>query len=179
VYKRQLYSQQTISLDYDYALYDVTINNKSGAELEISVIDKKTNEQYRGFGLNSFGKATVMVERNGALIIFNNSDKDAKINLTATKKEAVTSIADNATYISFTLHNTSLESIPLWIPGVMNPNLSPKSKSGVDLKMGQEIFFKYKGKKQTLLVVDESIEHKAVIDVPELIKSRKKEIDAQ
>jgi biopolymer transport protein ExbD len=81
-------------------------------------------------------------------------------------------------YRSFTLRNNSAKSIPLQIPGVMNPNLSPFSNSGVDLKMGQEIFFTYKGKKRILLIVDENINHGDVVDVSKLLKERKKEIDA-
>ncbi len=61
----------------------------------------------------------------------------------------------------------------------MNPNLSPFSNSGVDLKMGQEIFFKYKGKKRVLLVVDESINYGDVVDVSGLLKERKQEIDGK
>jgi len=47
--------------------------------------------------------------------------------------------------VSFTLRNSSLKSIPLKIPGVMNPNLSPDSNSVVSLKIGQKIFFRHKG----------------------------------
>ncbi|MFA7274054.1 MAG: hypothetical protein WC044_09300 [Crocinitomicaceae bacterium] len=78
--------------------------------------------------------------------------------------------------IRFTLANSSAKSIPLIIPGVMNPNLSPFSRSGVELSVGQMIFFKTKGKKQLLLKVDESIENGAVLDVAELLKKRKKEL---
>ena len=43
--------------------------------------------------------------------------------------------------VPFTLRNNSLKSIPLKIPGVMNPNLSPMSNSGVDLAEGQKVYF--------------------------------------
>lgn len=39
--------------------------------------------------------------------------------------------------INLTFHNGSLNSIPLVIPGVMNPNLNPFSNSGVELGFGQ------------------------------------------
>lgn len=78
--------------------------------------------------------------------------------------------------VSFTLRNNSLKSIPLIIPGVMNPNLSPKSNSGVSLKIGQEILFRYKGKKRVLLVVSSELEGKK-LDVAKLIREKKKEID--
>jgi hypothetical protein len=79
-------------------------------------------------------------------------------------------------YVDFTLQNTTAFSIPLIIPSVMNPNLSPFSKSSVGLKIGQEVFFKNKKKKYLLLKVDETIKDGAVLDVATLIKERKKEL---
>jgi len=86
--------------------------------------------------------------------------------------------AQKSTSISFTLHNSSARSIPLRIPGVMNPNLSPFSDSGVTLKVGQEIIFYPKGRKralgekQILLIVDESLDG-LKLDVAKLIKEKK------
>ena len=77
---------------------------------------------------------------------------------------------------SFTLHNTTAKSIPLWIPSVMNPNLSPFSKSGVQLNVGQKIFFKHKTKKRLLLQVTSDLEGKT-LDVARLIRKRKKELN--
>ncbi len=80
------------------------------------------------------------------------------------------------TYVEFTLRNESAKSIPLIIPGVMNPNLSPMSNSGVSLKVGQEILYKYKGKKRVLLVVSKDLEGKT-LKVNKLLKEAKKVID--
>ncbi len=80
------------------------------------------------------------------------------------------------TYVDFTLRNNSLKSIPLIIPGVMRPNLSPRSNSGVGLVVGQKILFKYKGKKRVLLIVSEDLEG-STLEVSKLLKQRKKEID--
>ena len=77
--------------------------------------------------------------------------------------------------ISFTLRNTSLKSVPLKIPNVMNPNLYPLSNSGVTLKIGQEIFFSHKRKRYLLLKVTGEEEGKT-LDVPKLIRERKKEL---
>ncbi len=76
--------------------------------------------------------------------------------------------------VNFKLENKTAFSIPLVIPDVMNPNLSPFSKSSVGLKIGQEIFFKGKKKKYLLLTVDEAIRDDDVLDVAKLIKQRKK-----
>ena len=78
--------------------------------------------------------------------------------------------------VSFTLHNKSLKSIPLIIPGVMKPNLSPKSKSGVTLKVGQKILFKYKGKREVLFIVSPDLDGKTV-DVAYLLKKKKNRMD--
>ncbi len=85
-------------------------------------------------------------------------------------------IEETSTSVSFTLRNNSLKKIPLKIPGVMNPNLSPMSNSGVSLAIGQKIFFFYKKKKYLLLLVDESLED-SVLLVNELIKKRIEEIE--
>ena len=77
--------------------------------------------------------------------------------------------------VNFTLHNGSLKSIPLVIPGVMNPNLSPLSNSGVDLAVGQEIYFKQGRKKYFLLEVTEDLAGEKV-KVANLIKERKAEL---
>lgn len=79
--------------------------------------------------------------------------------------------------IEFTLRNNSMKSIPLWIPGVMNPNLSPMSSSGVGLKVGQKVYFKYRGKKEVLLVVASDYNTR-VVDVARLIKDRSLQLES-
>jgi len=79
--------------------------------------------------------------------------------------------------VPFTLRNNSLKSIPLKIPGVMNPNLSPMSNSGVDLKVGQEIFCKIDGKKVLLLTVTEDLRDQT-LKVDELIREKREELKA-
>jgi len=58
----------------------------------------------------------------------------------------------------------------------MNPNLSPFSSSGVSLKVGQKVLFKYKGKRQVLLVVTSDLENTKVM-VNHVLKKRMNEID--
>lgn len=72
--------------------------------------------------------------------------------------------------ISFTLKNASSKSIPLRIPGVMNPNLSPFSKSGVTLAIGQKVIYRIGGKSYLLLEVDDRIKSGEVIEVSELVQ---------
>jgi len=89
--------------------------------------------------------------------------------LLATSISTFTFSADGT--VAFTLHNASLQSIPLKIPGVMNPNLLPNSDSGVQLETGQPIYFKYYNKKYLLLEVGSKLNGTRV-DVSELIKER-------
>ncbi|MEM9987069.1 MAG: hypothetical protein AAF804_18400, partial [Bacteroidota bacterium] len=80
--------------------------------------------------------------------------------------------------VTFTLRNNGLKSLPLIIPGVMNPNLSPMSNSGVELKVGQKILFKYDGRRRLLLTVTPDLEGQ-VVDASGLYKQRIKEIQAE
>ena len=81
--------------------------------------------------------------------------------------------------IAMTFHNGSFHSIPLVIPGVMNPNLSPKSNSGVSLDVGQKIYFFPNGKKKNkalLLTVNTHIKKDSILEIDEIIKRRKQEL---
>jgi len=79
-------------------------------------------------------------------------------------------------YISFTLRNETSQSIPLIIPGVMNPNLSPFSNSGVRLKIGQQINFRQGLKTYTLLTVSPDVEEGAFLEIGALLKEKKIEL---
>lgn len=87
----------------------------------------------------------------------------------------VVALGLHAQDVSFTLLNRSLQSIPLVIPTVMNPNLSPMSSSGVGARVGTKIFFIHKKKRYLLLVVTEAIAGQKLV-VDDLIKARKKEL---
>ena len=50
------------------------------------------------------------------------------------------------------------------------------SNSGVTLKVGQKVYFKYNGKKKVLFVVTGE-EAGQTLDVPKLIRERKKELE--
>ena len=79
--------------------------------------------------------------------------------------------AQNSVHLTF--HNGSLKSIPLLIPGVMNPNLSPLSNSGLELAYGQEVYYFMKSdkrKKTLLFTVDERFHEGEIVEIDELIK---------
>jgi hypothetical protein len=75
-----------------------------------------------------------------------------------------------------TFHNGSLKSIPLNIPGVMNPNLFPISDSGVTLEVGQKVFYfpnGKKGKKELLFEVDGTFKKDTILQIHEIIRQKK------
>jgi len=78
--------------------------------------------------------------------------------------------------IPMTFHNGSLKSIPLNIPGIMNPNLSPISDSGVTLEVGQKVFYfpnGKKGKKELLFEVDDTFKKDTILQIHEIIRQKK------
>jgi hypothetical protein len=79
--------------------------------------------------------------------------------------------------IRMTFRNGSLVPIYLSIPGVMNPNLSPKSNSGVSLDAGQVVYFFPKGKngkKEILFTVSPTWKPDTILQINEIVKTRKK-----
>jgi hypothetical protein len=146
----------------------LALKNKSSQGIDVATVNKVSGVQISGFGLGPFGKATVAVGPLDFLELRNASDEAVRLSYEITK--AVKNEAgEDERYISFTLRNETLKSIPLVIPGVMNPNLSPQSNSGVRLKIGQEIKYKKGGRAHLLLVVDHSIKEGDVLLVGERI----------
>ena len=172
-------AQQSITIsDNGYKSYEATLKNKSFSDISVAVLSKETNEQMSGFGLGKKAKVDVVVNQKGKLVLSNPNNKDASVSVSY-KQLNTNQISDpknTSGYVSFTLQNNTAKSIPLLIPSVMNPNLSPFSKSGVDLKYGQKIMFKQNGKRHVLLIVDQSIQDGDQIKVGRLLKSRKKEL---
>ena len=81
--------------------------------------------------------------------------------------------------IPMSFHNGSFKSISLIIPGVMNPNLSPKSNSGVSLDVGQKVYFFPNGKnkkRELLFIVDVTWKKDTVLQIDKIIEKRKSEL---
>jgi hypothetical protein len=81
--------------------------------------------------------------------------------------------------IPMTFHNGSFHSVPLLIPGVMNPNLNPKSNSGVSLDVGQKVYFFPNGKKKSkelLFTVAATWKKDTILQIDKIIEKRKKEL---
>lgn len=158
--------------------YEATIKNKSFLDLEVAVIDSKTKEKTSGFGLGKKAKVEVIVSDGKTLHISNPTNKSARVKIDHKRMgtNQIFNPKSSNDYVSFTLVNNTAKSIPLIIPTVMNPNLSPFSKSGVDLKFGQKVFFRAKGKRHILLIVNDKIKDGDQIKVGKLLKQRKKDL---
>ena len=153
----------------------IEIKNLSNQPLDIATIQTVSGEQLSGFGLAPKGRATIAVPSLALLQISNNSPVKAEIAINPISLPASEENPEDL-YISFTLRNETAQSIPLIIPGVMNPNLSPFSNSGVSLKIGQQINFRQGLKTYTLLTVSPDIEEGAVLEIGALLKAKKIEL---
>ena len=166
----ELIGRQSIELDFvDYPLYVLKLKNSSSSEIEVSIISRVSNEQVRGFGLAPKSKVEeVLIESDSYALFTNLSDKEALFSIQASPKVAVPVTEANG--VSFTLRNNTLKSIPLIIPSVMNPNISPKSNSGVYLKYGQKVYLRRGVSRKLILTVDETIREGSLIDVDSIIR---------
>lgn len=165
----------SVELTYEeFATYDVKISNSSGKPIDVAVLDPVSKKQQQGFGLGPMGRVVVSVGKGQILKLKNNTTSEVSLTLYFVEREKP-KYRDNPPVVNFTLHNSSIKSIPLIIPGVMNPNLSPISNSGVALEMGQKIYYRNGREKTLILVVDENIQAGDKIDVAKLIKDLKKD----
>lgn len=170
----QIAALKSVELTYDeFGDFDVNLINKSGKPLTVAVLDPKTKKTVKSFGLGPIAEALLTVEKDQILKVTNNSTKEISLDLDFVEKKPYNYNPEFAPVVNFTLHNSSLRSIPLIIPNVMNPNLSPLSNSGVSLKWGQEIYYRKGNKKILILTIDKSIQNGDKVDVPSLIKDLK------
>lgn len=173
----QIPPKSSLELDYvGYEMYELELKNKMSKGLEVKVVSKENGEFVRGFGLGPTGKVEVMVEDASKIVFMNTSNKMANLSISFKALDAAKVALGNAGNISFTLVNNSSKPIPLIIPNVMNPNLSPNSNSGVDLALGQELLFRHKGKRYVLFTVGPDIQEGQKIDVYKILQERKKEL---
>lgn len=166
---------KAVELTYEeFTNYDLRLSNRSGKQVNVSVLDPVTRKQVKGFGLGPMGTVKLTVAEGQILKLKNTSAKDISISIDFIEKMDRVPTEESDTYVNFTLHNSSLKSIPLIIPNVMNPNLSPMSNSGVSLKMGQKIYYKKGVSRKILLEVNEEIQSGDKVDVARLITKLEK-----
>ncbi len=164
--------KQIVQINYPlYQGFNVKIWNKSKFDLGVSAREQKTDSLVKGFGLDSGSSAVLEVNKGLYLQFENGYLASLKVEYTLQKgmegkKKSTKPLTQQR---AFYLENNTAQSIPLRIPGVMNPNLSPFSRSGVDLPNGQKIFLDLNGKRILIFTVTDSIPHGARIDVANLI----------
>ena len=148
----------------------VSLHNKSDKELRVQIINLENSKETGGFGLAAQGKVAVALNPKKGLRLLNPSADEVRVLSRAQKQTETTPTPPNLKQIDFTLVNSSAKSIPLIIPNVMNPNLSPFSKSGVRLAVGQKIYLKKGISRKLLFEVPDSLSNGTQLDVPALLK---------
>tara|TARA_B100000575_G_C23078464_1_gene621243 strand:+ start:56 stop:655 length:600 start_codon:yes stop_codon:yes gene_type:complete len=164
--------KQIIQINYPLLRnYNLKIWNKSKFDLTISTHNYKTDSIFKKFVMEK-GSSTLLRIPNEMYIQFENKYlADLKVEYGFQKGSSIekNKIKPLTPQRAFYLENNTAQSIPLRIPGVMNPNLSPFSRSGVNLKNGQKIYLNFKGKNILILNVTDSIKHGDRIDIATLI----------
>lgn len=151
--------------------YNLKIWNKSKFDLTISTHEQKTDSIIKKFIMEKGSSALLSISNEMYIQFKNKYLANLKVeysfqNGPSVKKNKIKPLTLQR---AFYLENNTAQRIPLIIPGVMNPNLSPFSRSGVDLKNGQKIFLDFNGKNILILNVTDSIKHGDRIDVGNLI----------
>ena len=166
-------AKQVVQIDYPlYKGFNVKIWNESKFEVGVSARDKVTDSVRKSFGIPK-GKNALLEVNDGMYLQFENRFlASLKIAYTLRKGSSGNkkSIKPLTPQRAIYLENNTAQTLPLRIPGVMNPNLSPFSRSGVDLPNGQKIYFELKGKRILILTVTDTIPHGARMDVASLIE---------
>ena len=165
--------KQVVQIDYPlYQGFNLKIWNQSKYVVGVSARDKQTDTVQKSFGLDK-GSTTLFEVNKGMYLQFENRFL-VPIKVAYTLRKGSTGAINNArpltTQRAFYLENNTAQSLPLEIPGVMNPNLTPFSRSGVDLVNGQKIYANVNGKKILILTVNDSIPQGARIDLASLIE---------
>lgn len=164
--------KQIVQINYPlFRYYNLKIWNKSKFDLTISTHNYKNDSIFKKFVMEK-GSSALLSISNGMYIQFENKYfANLKVEYTfqngpSTKKNKIKPLTPQR---AFYLENNTAQRIPLRIPGIMNPSLSPFSRSGVNLKNGQKIYLDFNGKNILILNVTDSIKHGDRIDVGNLI----------
>lgn len=163
--------KQIVQIDYPYFKgFTVKLWNKSKFDVGVSARLHATDSIQKGFGLAKGANATLSVPSDMYLQLENRFLAPQKVEYIVYKTPKGKKKPGELTpQRGFYLVNTTNQSLPLRIPGIMNPNLSPQSKSGVDLPLGQQIFLKMQGKDLLIFTVTDTIPKGAKINVADLI----------
>ena len=165
--------KQVIQIDYPFFMgFHVKIWNQSKFTVGVSTKDKLTDSILKSFNLEKKNNTLLEVSKDMYLQFENQFIVPLKISYIIRKgsfleKKSFESLTPQR---AFYLENNTAQSLPLSIPGVVSPKLSPFSRSGVNLPNGQKIYLNFKGDKILILTVTDSIAHGTRIDVAYLIE---------
>lgn len=165
--------KQIVQINYPlFKGFIVKIWNESKYVIGVSARDKKTDSLRKSFGLEKGSRATLEVDEDQYLQFENRFLTPIKVAYMLEKGTPGSKKTNRplTPQRAFYLENNTAQTLPLRIPGVMNPNLEPFSRSGVDLPNGQKIYLELKGKRILLLTVTDTIPHGARIDIARLIE---------
>lgn len=152
-----------------YAPQSLRLINASGQLLEVQVVNPENGKFMQGFGLGARAEATLQIPEGQVLVLKNPTTKELIVKIDVNESPLPIQEEAEGPQINFTLRNSSLRSIPLIIPGVMNPNLNPMSSSGVTLRVGQKIYLKSSQGKRLILTVDHTIQPGDQVDIAKLL----------
>ena len=165
--------KQVIQIDYPFFKgFNVKIWNQSKFTVGVSTKDKLTDSIIKSFNLEKKNNTLLEVSKDMYLQFENQFIVPLKISYIIRKGSFLEqkSFESLTPQRAFYLENNTAQSLPLSIPGVVSPKLSPFSRSGVNLPNGQKIYLNFKGDKILILTVTDSIAHGTRIDVAYLIE---------
>ena len=166
--------KQIVRIEYPLSkTFKTKIFNKSKFFLGISLLNRENDSLYKSLSIEKGGSRTLIVSDSHYLQFENRYLGSLKVVYAIEKgiQQSNKSAKNLTLQRAFYLENNTAQKIPLHIPGVMDPNLNPFSRSGVDLKNGQEIYLKINNKKLLILIVTDTIPHGARIDVASLVNN--------
>lgn len=165
--------KQVVQIDYPlFKGFNVKIWNQSKFTVGVSTKDKLTDSILKSFNLEKKNNTLLEVSKDMYLQFENQFIVPLKISYIIRKGSFLEqkSFESLTPQRAFYLENNTAQSLSLSIPGVVNPKLSPFSRSGVNLPNGQKIYLNFKGDKILILTVTDSITHGTRIDVAYLIE---------
>ena len=165
--------KQVIHVDYPFFKgFNLKIWNQSKFTVGVSTKDKLTDSIRKSFNLEKKNNVLLEVNKDMYLQFENQFIVPLKISYIIRKGSFLekNSFESQTPQRAFYLENNTAQSLPLIIPGVVSPKLSPFSRSGVNLPNGQKIYLNFKGDKILILTVTDSISHGTRIDVAYLIE---------
>ena len=78
-------NQEFVLGEYQNSSYKAKLNNTSDKLMEISVVNKESNEQTQGFGLDGKGQATVYIGKDEKVLLKNPNDEEITVKVKLSK----------------------------------------------------------------------------------------------